>query len=219
MSDAPLNLSSLNAEQFEDLIEALFRGKMPSDTKLEPSIDRPSTGSVVSVKRSGRGQDGGVDLLVTTMVTDCITSRLFKWVVQCKHRTNSKSIGVPDFSKEFTFQEILDHHHANGYLLVCSTCPSAKLKARLDQLTQDSNHQHYVVWSYAQVCEAVLSDESVLQQFFPQEYERQRGLVEGRSIADWAHQHRKSISNDAFAALNDLVSLDSSRINDEDDKR
>src|SRR5690349_20468673 len=103
MSDAPLNLSSLNAEQFEDLIEAIFRGKMPSDTKLEPSIDRSSTGSVVSVKRSGRGQDGGVDLFVTTMVTDCITSRLLKWVVQCKHRTNSKSIGVPDFSKEFTF--------------------------------------------------------------------------------------------------------------------
>ncbi|HET8671283.1 MAG TPA: restriction endonuclease, partial [Candidatus Saccharimonadales bacterium] len=99
MSDVPLNLSSLNAEQFEDLIEAIFRGKLPSDAKAEFSLDKPSTGSVVSVIRSGRGQDGGVDLLVTTMVTDCITSRLFKWVVQCKHRTNSKSIGVPDFSK------------------------------------------------------------------------------------------------------------------------
>src|ERR1051326_5179486 len=126
MSDVPLNLSSLNAEQFEDLVEAIFRGKIPFKEKVEASIDRTSTSSVVSVTRSGRGQDDGVDLFVTTIVTDCITSRLLRWVVQCKHRTNDKSVGVYDFSKEFTFKGILDNHHANGHLLVCSTCPSAK---------------------------------------------------------------------------------------------
>jgi hypothetical protein len=220
MSDLPLNLSSLNAEQFEDLVEAIFRGKMPPKAKTDATqVETIFAGTVVAVTRSGRGQDGGLDLLVTTLVTDCIATRLLKWVVQCKHRTNGRSIGPHDFSKEFTFPDVILHHNANSYLLVCNTHPSAKLKAHLDKLTNDSSNQHYAVWDYDQVCEAILSDQSVLQRFFPREYERQRGLVEGSSIADWARQHRESISDDAFAALNNLVPFDSSGINHEDDER
>ena len=43
------------------------------------SIEAPFAGTVTEVSRSGRGQDGGLDILVTTMVRDCIASRLIKW--------------------------------------------------------------------------------------------------------------------------------------------
>lgn len=83
MSNSPLNLSSLNSEEFEDLVEALFRAKMPPKAKADmDSIEAPFVGTVTEVSRSGRGQDGGLDILVTTMVRDCIASRLIRWVVQ-----------------------------------------------------------------------------------------------------------------------------------------
>jgi len=219
MSNLPLNLSSLNAEEFEDLVEAIFRTKMPPEAKADlESIETPFAGTVTDVSRSGRGQDGGVDLLVTTMVRDCIASRLIRWVVQCKHKTNGRAVAPHDFVKEFPFPDVLLHHNANSYLLVCSTHPSAKLKAHLDKLTNDSNNQHYIVWDYAQLCQAVLGDESVLKRFFPQEYERQRGLVESRPIAEWARQFSESISNDALAALTNIVPFDSATIADADDE-
>lgn len=217
MSNLALNLSSLKAEEFEDLVEAVFRAKVP---KLGlGSVETQFAGTVTEVSRSGRGQDGGLDILVTTVVRDCIASRMIRWVVQCKHKTNGRSVAPHDFAKEFHLRDVLVHHNANSYLLVCSTRPSAKLKSHLDKLTQDSNNEHYIVWDYAQVCQAILSDESVMKQFFPLEYQRQKGLVESQPIGQWAHQFKDSISEDAFAALNNIVPLDSPRINDEDEGR
>lgn len=220
MSNLALNLSSLNAEEFEDLVEAIFRAKMPHTTKSEPSsLEMSFAGTVTDVSRSGRGQDGGLDILVTTMVRDCIASRLIKWVVQCKHKTNGRAVAPSDFAKEFHLRDVLLHHDAHGYLLVCTTRPSAKLKAHFDKLTDDNDGQHFIVWDYAQVCQAVLSDESVLKQFFPLEYQRQSGLVESQPIGEWARQFSDSISEDALAALKKIVPFHSDTLDDPSEGR
>lgn len=217
MSDPALNLSSLKPEEFEDLVEAVFRARMPNPGLT--SVETQFAGTVTEVSRSGRGQDGGLDILVTTMVRDCIASRLIRWVVQCKHKTNGRAVAPSDLAKEFHLRDVLLHHGANSYLLVCNTRPSAKLKAHFDKLTEESTHEHYIVWDYAQVCQAVLSNESVMKQFFPKEYQRQSGLVESQPIGQWALQYRESISEDALAALNTIVPFDSSRLTDEDEGR
>lgn len=70
-----LDLSPLSPEQFEDLIEGIFRARMS-----EP---------VISVERSGRGADRGMDLIVKTLVSDGIAFRKTKWLVHCKHKAKS----------------------------------------------------------------------------------------------------------------------------------
>src|SRR5262249_26197886 len=81
-----LDLSTLNPEQFEDLIDAVFRAQMPSP--------------VTSVERSGRGADQGMDLIVKTLVSDGIAHREIRWLVQCKHNVKSKkSVRPGNFSQ------------------------------------------------------------------------------------------------------------------------
>jgi hypothetical protein len=220
MSNAPLNLSLLNDEQFEDLVEAIFRARIVPQSETSATQNASALASVViSVSRSGRGQDGGLDLSVTTMVRDCIAPRLIRWVVQCKHKASSgRSVAPGDFAKEFSFPEVLLHHNANSYLLVCSTRPSAKLKEHFDRLTNESNSHQYIVWDYAQLCEVILPHEGLMKQFFPHEYERQRGLVDSRPIAEWARQFNDSISPDAIDALSSIVRFDSIRINEADEE-
>jgi hypothetical protein len=97
--------------------------------------------------------------------------------------------------------------------------PSAKLKSHFDKLTSDSGNQQFIVWDYSHVCQAILSDESVLKQFFPLEYQRQRGLVDSRPIGEWARQFGDSISYDALDALKKIVRFDSDRLDDSDKDR
>jgi hypothetical protein len=153
------------------------------------------------------------------MVRDFIASRLIKWVVQCKHKTNGRAVAPSDLAKEFHLQDVLLHHDAHGYLLVCNTRPSAKLKAHFDKLTYDSDNQHFIVWDYAQVCQAILSAESVLKQFFPLEYQRQKGLVDSRPIGEWVRQFGDSISDDALDALKKIVPFHSDRFDNPDEER
>jgi len=208
MPNAPLNLTVLNDEQFEDLIEAIFRAKAPPLPANDVGVAESTSYTVVSVSRSGRGHDEGRDLLITTIVRDCVAPRFIRWVVQCKHKALSgKSVGPGDFDNDFSFPDVVSHHNANGYLLVCSTRPSTRLQARLDKLTSDNNAQQYVAWDYARVCEEVFKHESVMRQFFPEEYRRQQKLVEGSRVEEWARQFDGEISEDALAALSDIVDL------------
>jgi hypothetical protein len=220
MSNAPLNLSLLNDEEFEDLVEAIFQARLAPQTEVSPAQTVSALASVViSVCRSGRGQDAGLDLSVTTLVRDCIAPRFIKWVVQCKHNASSgKSVAPRDFATEFSFPEVLLHHNANSYLLVCSTRPSAKLKQHFDRLTSESTSQQYIVWDYAKLCEFILPDDGLMKRFFPGEYERQRGLVDGRPIAEWARKFRDSISPGAIDALGAVVPLDSLGSNETEKK-
>src|SRR5882762_4279954 len=84
---ALLDLSLLSGEEFEDLIEAVFRAKDKEQKRKRKS----STFLISKILRSGRGHDAGMDLLVTTLLGDFIATREFKWLVQCKHKAKSRT--------------------------------------------------------------------------------------------------------------------------------
>jgi hypothetical protein len=206
MSHTTLDFTTLTAEQFEDLIEALFRAK----ASLSPVDGAGSTESlphaVLTVSRSGRGADEGRDLLLTTLVADCIAPRTIRWVVQCKHKAVSgKSVSPSDFAADFHFREVLSHHNATGYLLACSTRPSTRLQSHLDKLTGDSDTHMYVVWDYAKICEEVFRHEGVMRQFFPETYRRHKNLVSSDSIEQWIEEYDGAMSEDAKNALRGVL--------------
>jgi hypothetical protein len=206
LAKGPPDLSSMTDEQFEDLVKAIFRAKMKSFVRPSPSISA-SSDSVIKVSPSGRGADEGRDLLITTIVTDCIASDERKWVVQCKHKARSdKSVQPSDFKKEFPFPDIVAHHKANGYLLVCSTRPSTKLQKHFENLTEQSNNPYlFLIWDYARVCEEINKHREVMRQFFPDYFEYQQKLVDGTKITKWAKEYGSNISPEAKAQLNNII--------------
>jgi hypothetical protein len=110
-----LDFKELPPEAFEQLIrELLFSCSM-------------------AVEWSGRGPDGGRDLICREPLTSLIAPTNRVWLVQCKHfALANRSVGVNDLDN------IVDscvHHNATGYLLACSTQPSSAVVHRLEGVT------------------------------------------------------------------------------------
>ena len=81
--DAALDLASLNGEDFEKLVEALFHAK---EVRIGEQI--------------GRGPDQGRDLLITTIVNDGIVSRMdISWFAARFRYKSAESFREPDRSK------------------------------------------------------------------------------------------------------------------------
>jgi len=78
---------------------------------------------------SGRGPDGGRDLLCLEERESIFHKDVRRWLVQCKHKARSQSsVGINDLD------DIVDsctQHDCEGYLLVTSTQPSSAVVQRL----------------------------------------------------------------------------------------
>lgn len=199
-----LDLSSLNSEQFEDLIEAIFRAK-------EEEIKRRrkfSTFQITRILRSGRGHDAGMDLLVTMLSSDWVATREFKWLVQCKHKAKGgASVGASDFKDEFTFSDVVAEHDADGYLLVCSTRPGAKLQQHFNVLNQNRTSRYeFVCWDGARVCEELFNHPSVMEQFFPDDFRRTHRLMNKDDVDSFITQYGGKDVEQLKAALSDVMS-------------
>lgn len=85
---------------------------------------------------SGKGQDGGKDLLCIEKSSSVFKPSEKRWLIQCKHNAHSgKSVGTSDLD------DIVDscaQHDASGYLLVCSTFPSSTVVKRLEGIQNHS---------------------------------------------------------------------------------
>lgn len=81
---------------------------------------------------TGVGADGGRDLLVTEILEGPISKYERKWLVSCKHKAHStKSVGrdeVPNIVDDCRAV------NADGFILACTTHPSAALVTRLDEI-------------------------------------------------------------------------------------
>jgi hypothetical protein len=120
------------------------------------------------VQWSGKGPDGGRDLV-------CYEERLSEflndkktWLIQCKHKAHGGgSVGVGDLD------DIVDsctQHNAQAYLLVCSTYPSSSLINRLDGITNNPTIRIDATYWDATIIEQKLSTPQlwkIAQTFFP----------------------------------------------------
>ncbi|OQA02834.1 MAG: hypothetical protein BWY69_00815 [Planctomycetes bacterium ADurb.Bin401] len=93
----------------------------------------------LDVHWTGVGPDGGRDLVVTEALPGHIAPFSRRWLVSCKHYANSvqnRSVGVNDVNNILDACKAVD---ATGFLLVCSTQPTAALVRRLDELARDGS--------------------------------------------------------------------------------
>lgn len=217
-NSAMLDLASIDDEQFECLIAAIFRAKILRPATEHKSSTESLSHTVVKVSHTGRGADEGKDLMVTTWVSDCVITRQFKWLVQCKHKAKSKrSVQLADFKNDPFFVDVVRHHGADGYLLVCSTRPSGNLQSRFDTLTADnSNPYHFVIWDGTKVCEEALKKPDLIQQFFPVYYRSQLHIEFG-DVVEWIRRERVTPEERLIlgAAVSELVVSPDEMMNDE----
>lgn len=94
---------------------------------------------------TGKGPDGGRDLLLTEEANGPIAGFTRKWLVQCKHKAHSgKSVGR---SELVGIVDDTAQAGATGYLLACSTQPSSGLATKLKEISADgSNRLATQVW-------------------------------------------------------------------------
>ncbi len=86
---------------------------------------------------TGVGQDGGRDLVVTEKLKGELSEYERKWLISCKHTANSgKSLGREQAGN---ITEDCRAIGAEGYILVCSTQPTASLVTRLTEIEKKQN--------------------------------------------------------------------------------
>lgn len=117
---------------------------------------------------SGKGADGGRDLLCREEMHGQLGRQTVTWLIQCKHNAHSgKSVGIGDLDN------IVDsclQHGADAYLMACSTQPSSGVVNRLEGIESGANAiGQTLCWDAVEI-ERLLSHPrrwSIAQRFFP----------------------------------------------------
>lgn len=115
---------------------------------------------------SGKGPDGGKDLLCIETYKSNFKSITKRWLIQCKHNAHSgKSVGTSELG---SIENSCLQHNADGYLLVCSTYPSSSVVSTLDGIEHNSKLTTSF-WDYRTLERQLLVPEnwSLVNMFFP----------------------------------------------------
>lgn len=139
---------------------------------------------------TGVGQDGGRDLVVTEKLKGALSEYERKWLISCKHTANhGKSLGREQAGN---ITEDCNAIGAEGYILVCSTQPTASLVTRLAEIEQ-SQKIITKFWDSIEIEKKLLQPNtfSLIHTFFPksaQNYEWK--IYNAYSPAFWAANYK-----------------------------
>jgi len=121
------------------------------------------------VEWSGRGPDGGRDLLCRETLVGHFARQSRTWLVQCKHKAHSgDSVGVSDLDDIISS---CAQHNATGYVLACSTQPSSGVVYRLEGITNNPHNNLTAVFWDGVALQRLLSQPrqwAIAQRFMPQ---------------------------------------------------
>lgn len=158
---------------------------------------------------TGRGADGGLDLLFSEHLSGSLSKQRRRWVVSCKDKARSGSSVLENDLPSIT--DKVKQHQADGFLLVTTTTVGTAAKALIDSLDASRGGPIYtLVWDAAELTSMLLvkSNENLLEQFFPKSYER---LVRVHTMDQALSILRKELPADLFHTIYQMVSSTSTR--------
>src|SRR3954453_3905240 len=116
---------------------------------------------------SGRGPDGGRDLLAIESGHSALGAKERKWVVSCKHFAHAdRAVGVTDLGE---IRDTCEHHQADAFLLVCSTY--RRQPPRLEGIDHDRATRiatHYWDGAFLERLLSAPAGWSIAQRFMPE---------------------------------------------------
>ncbi len=116
-----------DADKFEDLVADYFR-EIQKDKILGSSVKH------IEVLQSGKGADGGRDILIIFQLTDSVITFERKWVVQCKFRRGNIS---KSHLSDVNIPSLIHEYGADGYLLVCRKSVNSSLTNMFENLRKN----------------------------------------------------------------------------------
>ncbi len=126
---------------------------------------------------SGRGPDGGRDLLFSEIQSGPVSSRPVKWLVSCKdHARSGTAVTESDVG---SIVDKVRQHKVDGFLLVTTTIPGVALKDKLDAIDHRSGGEIYTkVWDSHELTSLLLQEDflDLLKTYFPESYERNQSF-------------------------------------------
>jgi len=140
-----------NWAEFENLAALYFR--------LQEEYD-------IKVSQSGKGADGGRDLLLTISYSSPVRSFEHRWVVQCKFY--NRDVRNSDFA-DINIPSLIHEYNAEGFLLICKKGVVNTLQQKLDNLEKNCKFGYaYRIWTGTIFLSEIIRMESdvVRKQFF-----------------------------------------------------
>lgn len=165
-----------DADKFEDLVADYFR-EIQKDKILGISVKD------IEILQSGKGADGGRDILIIFQLTDSVISFERKWVVQCKfYKDNVSKSHLSDVN----IPSLIHEYGADGYLLVCRKGVNSSLTNMFENLRKNCRFGYsYEVWKGNELKRRIRDmGESLIQRYFPEHYEYLRELEQKKNLED-----------------------------------
>lgn len=190
-----LDFSQFDGEEFEDLCEDLLKAKGFRDP--QPI-------------RSGRGPDGGRDIIVTELRHSKVTddSRPFRWLVQCKNYAKSnKSVQRVDIG---AILDKLIRHKCDGYLLLTSTVPSTDLEQDIHAIHDDqTNRYEATFWAKNRLIDEIYKHRTIYEKYFriPGERSVKTANWQNRNPFIELYSYEESLAPYFFGRDNDIQKL------------
>lgn len=126
---------------------------------------------------SGRGPDGGRDLLFSEIQSGPVSSRPVKWLVSCKdHARSGTAVTESDVG---SIVDKVRQHNVDGFLLVTTTIPGVALKDKLDAIDHRSGGEIYTkVWDSHELTSLLLQENflDLLKAYLPESYKRNQSF-------------------------------------------
>ncbi|MDH5382688.1 MAG: restriction endonuclease [Cyclobacteriaceae bacterium] len=123
-------------DHFENLVADYFR---------ELAKNKENNIANVKATQSGKGTDGGRDILLEFEFSDDIVTFQRRWVVQCKFREDNIS---PSHINQIDIPTLIHSYSASGYLLVCKKSPTSGITNLFERLNENCKDEyHYEVWN------------------------------------------------------------------------
>ncbi|MGP9017539.1 restriction endonuclease [Streptomyces sp. BR1] len=136
---------------------------------------------------SGRGPDGGRDLLLEEPGSPLLGGKIRYWLVSCKHMAHAnggmgRSVGLDDIGADGGIIDAVTQHQAQGYLLACSTQPSSAVVTRLEAIERNKGVPVHV-WDSADIERALDTEKGwpIAQRFLPKSAGGWRVISTGQS--------------------------------------
>lgn len=115
---------------------------------------------------SGKGPDGGKDLICIEKYGGEFKDTTKRWLIQCKHNAHAgRAVNASDVG---SIVDSCAEHNATGYVLVCTTYPSSALVKRLEEI-EKNNGISTCFWDAKKLEQELLkpSNWNILNIFFP----------------------------------------------------
>lgn len=141
---------------------------------------------------SGKGPDGGKDLICIERTASALKSSMKRWVVQCKHNAHSgNSVGADEI---IDIRGVCDANKATGYVLACTTQPSSALISKFDSVESNTGIS-ITFWDGRKIEHELMKPQNwdIAEQYFPQSVKASGWRINALSPRFWHAMYQDNI--------------------------